>query len=79
MIFRLCVRHFLVLLTVVSCSICLGSKAQAFETEAQAAILVDMETGQVLFEKNPDLQLPPASMSKLMTTYMVLEQIKQAA
>ncbi len=50
--------------------------AGAFETEAEAAILLDVETGQVLFEKSADQRLPPASMSKLMTTYMILEQIK---
>jgi len=53
------------------------SKANdVFETKAQAAFLYDMETDQVLFEKNADLSIPPASMSKLMTAYMVLEQVK---
>lgn len=53
------------------------SKAEdIFETNARAAFLLDLETNQVLFEKNPDRQIPPASMSKLMTAYMVLEQLK---
>ena len=38
--------------------------------------MLDLETDQVLFEKNADRQIPPASMSKLMTAYMVLEQLK---
>ena len=54
-----------------------ASKAdQGFETGAKAAFLLDLETDQVLFEKNADLSIPPASMSKLMTAYMVLEQLK---
>ncbi|MDX5362105.1 MAG: D-alanyl-D-alanine carboxypeptidase [Alphaproteobacteria bacterium] len=49
----------------------------AFETQAREAILLDATTGAVLFEKNPDTPMPPASMSKLMTTYMVFEAIKE--
>jgi D-alanyl-D-alanine carboxypeptidase (penicillin-binding protein 5/6) len=52
------------------------SAAEAYETPAKAAILVDHDTGQVLYEKNADLPLPPASMSKLMTVYMVFERLK---
>ena len=79
MIPRSVVRCFFVLFAVAFAipSISFKSLASpAFETDAKAAILIDMETGQTLFEKNADHQLPPASMSKLMTTYMVLEQIK---
>ena len=47
-----------------------------FETDARAAFLLDLETNQVLYQKNPDKLIPPASMSKLMTAYMVLEQLK---
>jgi D-alanyl-D-alanine carboxypeptidase (penicillin-binding protein 5/6) len=54
-----------------------ASKAdEIFETDAKAAFLLDLETDQILFEKNADLSIPPASMSKLMTAYMVLEQLK---
>ncbi|WP_078429535.1 D-alanyl-D-alanine carboxypeptidase family protein [Alkalihalobacterium alkalinitrilicum] len=42
---------------------------------AESAILVDANTGKVLFEKNADVMLPPASMSKMMTEYLVLEAI----
>ncbi|WP_191060044.1 D-alanyl-D-alanine carboxypeptidase family protein [Geminicoccus harenae] len=48
----------------------------AFETKARAAILLDHRTGSVLFAKEPDLRLPPASMSKLMTAYMVFDAIR---
>ncbi|MCS6780839.1 MAG: D-alanyl-D-alanine carboxypeptidase [Geminicoccaceae bacterium] len=54
----------------------LSSTAAAFETAARAAIVVDHRTGQELYAKNPDLPVPPASMSKLMTALMVFEEIK---
>lgn len=48
-----------------------------FETAAREAILVDMTTGRILYEKNADQRMPTASMSKLMTMYMVFEAIRQ--
>ncbi|MBD2866879.1 D-alanyl-D-alanine carboxypeptidase [Paenibacillus sp. IB182363] len=44
--------------------------------EAKAAILIEPTTGQVLYEMNADQQMPPASMSKMMTEYLVMEEIK---
>ncbi|MEQ9260554.1 MAG: D-alanyl-D-alanine carboxypeptidase family protein [Roseovarius sp.] len=54
----------------------LGSVAQAFDTRAQAAYVLDMTTGTVLLDKNADTPLPPASMSKLMTLYVAFEAIR---
>lgn len=57
--------------------LCLGAKpAIAIETQAKQAILVDSETGAVLFEKNADESMAPSSMSKLMTIYMVFERLR---
>ncbi|WP_121064450.1 D-alanyl-D-alanine carboxypeptidase family protein [Chachezhania antarctica] len=50
--------------------------AAAFDTPARAAFVMDHDTGTVLFEKNADLPLPPASMSKLMTIYLALEAVR---
>ena len=50
--------------------------AEALETRAREAILLDMTTGVVLFEKDADVPAPPASMSKIMTAYMVFERLK---
>ncbi len=47
-----------------------------FETQARQAILVEWETNTVLFEKAADELMEPASMSKVMTVYMVFEQLK---
>ncbi|WP_010094609.1 serine hydrolase [Ornithinibacillus scapharcae] len=50
-------------------------QAAELELDAESAILVDAETGKVLFAKSPDIALPPASMTKMMTEYLVLEAI----
>ncbi|WP_243685936.1 D-alanyl-D-alanine carboxypeptidase family protein [Lentilactobacillus rapi] len=44
---------------------------------AKAAIAVDARTGQILYQKNANQALPIASVSKLMTIYIVHQQIKQ--
>ncbi|WP_371825465.1 serine hydrolase [Pontibacillus sp. ALD_SL1] len=49
----------------------------AVDVQAKTAILVDAETGKILFEKDADVALPPASMTKMMTEYLVLEAIKE--
>jgi D-alanyl-D-alanine carboxypeptidase (penicillin-binding protein 5/6) len=50
--------------------------AAAIETLAREAILVDMNTGAVLFEKNADQPMPPASMSKIMTAYLLFTKLR---
>lgn len=43
--------------------------------EATSAILIEAETGTVLYEQNADEQLPPASITKIMTLLLVMEAI----
>lgn len=47
-----------------------------FETQAKQAILVEWETNAVLLEKAADELMEPASMSKVMTVYMVFERLR---
>jgi serine-type D-Ala-D-Ala carboxypeptidase (penicillin-binding protein 5/6) len=51
--------------------------AHAFDTQARAAIMIDYRTGNALFAKEPDQPIPPASMSKLMTTYLIFDALRQ--
>ena len=53
-----------------------ATSANAFETKAENAILMDYETGTYLFVKNHETMIAPASMSKLMTVYILLHKIK---
>ncbi len=55
----------------------LASPAQAIETKAREAILMDAVTGAVLMEKDADASMPPASMSKIMTAFMVFTRLKE--
>ncbi|GGE48092.1 D-alanyl-D-alanine carboxypeptidase DacA [Pullulanibacillus camelliae] len=43
--------------------------------QAKAAILVDANTGKILYAKNIDEKLPPASMTKLMTEYLIMKAL----
>jgi D-alanyl-D-alanine carboxypeptidase (penicillin-binding protein 5/6) len=45
--------------------------------EAQFYFLVDPDTKEVLLSKNPDARIPPSSMTKVMTAYVVFDQIKK--
>lgn len=44
------------------------------DVSAAAAILMDAETGEVLFERNPDSPRPPASITKILTALVILER-----
>ena len=45
--------------------------------DASAYILMDADSGKILASKNADKTLPPASLTKLMTSYVISEAIKQ--
>jgi len=52
------------------------SRAQLFETKAKQAFMIDAETGSILFSKDADALIPPASLAKLMTMEVVFNAIK---
>ncbi|MBU8597179.1 D-alanyl-D-alanine carboxypeptidase [Shouchella clausii] len=63
---------------------CTGEAAFAKEKEmpqlaenAASAILIERDTGEVLFEKDSDNMLPPASMTKIMTMLLIMEAIEE--
>lgn len=47
----------------------------AFEVAAKAAILIDADTGKVLYQKNSHEELPLASVTKVMTMLLVMEEV----
>ncbi|MDZ7824400.1 MAG: hypothetical protein U5K75_10460 [Ahrensia sp.] len=53
-----------------------SAQAQLFETRAKQAVLLDVTSGSVLFAKEPDLPVPPASLAKLMTMEVVFNALK---
>ncbi|KQZ99767.1 D-alanyl-D-alanine carboxypeptidase [Mesorhizobium sp. Root157] len=50
--------------------------AQLFETKATQAFMIDAETGTVLFSKDADAAIQPASLAKLMTLELAFKAIK---
>ena len=72
-------RCVMVLFSVCAIAFAVPAHAQFqpnFQINASHAILVDYESGTVLFEKNPDEPWPPASLAKLMTMEIVFNEIK---
>jgi len=53
--------------------------AQEIETPAEYAILIDADTGFVLFQKNADELMHPASMSKLMTLEILFQRLQEGS
>ena len=69
-VFRL-VKTFLIVLLFS-----LPAQAQLYQTPAGQALLMDADTGTILFAKEADTQIPPASLAKLMTMEVVFSQLK---
>ena len=68
----------LLLLTVFTFGV-FSTPAAAIETKAKNVVLMDFDPGTVFFDKKADERMPPASMSKLMTAYMIFERLKDGA
>jgi serine-type D-Ala-D-Ala carboxypeptidase (penicillin-binding protein 5/6) len=68
-----------IILFATAASVLLAAAAPAaapqFDTPAKVAYLIDLNSGAVLYAKNPDLRMPPASMAKMMTTEVAFELI----
>lgn len=69
-------RFITAVLMVILFQITLPSYAQDYVTSAEQAIAIDFDTGAVLFEKDADKQIPTASMSKVLSIYLVFEALK---
>ncbi|MCQ2603888.1 MAG: D-alanyl-D-alanine carboxypeptidase [Spirochaetia bacterium] len=68
----------LILLLMLGCGIVWGGSGNfpaPPELNCRAAVLMDYDTGAVLYQKNAGELIPPASMTKLMTMYLVIEKI----
>jgi len=62
---------FFLLLTIQP----LFSQEEAPVLVSQAAVVMDAATGTLVFYKNPDEEIPPASLTKLMTMHLILQEI----
>ena len=62
---------------IATLSVSAAAKGPTFETNANVAFLLDTSSGAVLYAKNPDLRMPPASLAKMMTAEVAFELIDQ--
>ncbi|MGQ0558908.1 MAG: D-alanyl-D-alanine carboxypeptidase family protein [Sphingosinicella sp.] len=53
------------------------AQAQAFESPAPIAYMVDLSSGAILFSRQADRRIPPASMAKMMTTHVVFDLVER--
>lgn len=73
------VLRVFILLPVLAMSFAGAAVAQAISTSAPYAILVDADSGSVLFEKNADDPMSPASMVKVMTAELAFKAIAEGS
>lgn len=55
------------------------ANAQLYQTKAKQALLMDADTGTVLFSKEADTRIPPASLAKIMTIEVVFNKVKSGS
>ena len=66
----------ILIILIYSSILTLSSTSYAFESIAKSALVVDDLTNTVLLEKNASMKIPPASLSKLMTLYMIFDALR---
>jgi len=67
---------FITIILILACQPVVAGEAD-FDVKAKSAILIEFETGEILYQKNPELELPPASMTKIMTMLLVMEALEE--
>ncbi|MFP4199356.1 MAG: D-alanyl-D-alanine carboxypeptidase family protein [Halanaerobium sp.] len=74
-------KKFIIFTTIITIFMTFGiiTPTLAFDIEPESAILMEAETGQVLFEKNADRVLPPASITKIMPLLIAMEEIEDGS
>ena len=55
----------------------ISQSLKAIDTKADQAIVIDYNTNEILFQKNADQIVPPASMTKIMTVYAAFDRLKE--
>ena len=66
--------HKIILTLII---ILFNTQVQSIDTKAQQAVVVDFDTNEVLFDKNSNDKIIPASMTKIMTVYVAFDRLKK--
>lgn len=73
-------KWFFLALAIVALTACAGQAAAAqpaLKIEARSAVLMEASTGEILISQNADQPLPPASVTKIMTMILIMEEIEK--
>jgi D-alanyl-D-alanine carboxypeptidase (penicillin-binding protein 5/6) len=65
------------LFSAAALSIPAAAAAPPFDTPAKVAFMIDLSSGAVLYDKDGDVRMPPASMAKMMTVHIAFNMIKR--
>ncbi len=68
----------ILIFTCVNSSLAEKVKSPSFKVKCKSAVLMNVNSGQIIFQQNPDLQIPPASLTKLMTLNLAFEAVDDA-
>lgn len=72
--------NIVALFIFITCSILINpviAEQPDFDIKSKSAILMEFQTGEILYKKNPHMELPPASMTKIMTMLLVMEALEE--
>ena len=56
---------------------CPQASAEPLSAAVKSAVLMDVATGRILYTQNPDLPIPPASITKIMTLFLAYEAVDE--
>ena len=66
----------LLLLLLISIPLVKAEETEDLAPNAKSAIMIEASTGEILFQKNKDEKLAPASMTKMMSMLLIMEEIE---
>src|SRR3954470_15275695 len=70
-------KSLLFLVSAAAVALPASAAAPPFETSARVAFMIDLSSGAVLYDKNADVRMPPASMAKMMTAHLAFNLIRK--
>lgn len=72
-------KKILIIILAFSCFIPIVKAEDSLNLSSESAILMDAESGKILYEKNIDEKLPMASMTKIMSMLLIMENIENGS
>ena len=68
-------KILILLLLLISIPLVKAEETEDLAPNAKSAIMIEASTGEILFQKNAYEKLPPASMTKMMSMLLIMEEI----